>query len=193
MPSEPSGSKSSPRNTVAPLATAAGQVLPAYRFGNIFSDGVEAVLRNGWSVIERNENLLDIDDGCAVCPWLPHCNLGCPFVRQAAKLKRSYTCLVQQVLYQDAPERWPPFSADQVAAHARTLFLSNNLKRLTGAAWQEKTQTITPELRADSNRLTEIIRRDPGLQALYSDELFLLRVNSTEYRLRSAVLKNAAH
>jgi uncharacterized protein len=169
-----------------------GQSSPEYRFGNLFSDGVEAVISNGWSVIERNENLLDIDDGCAVCPWLPHCNLGCPFVRQAAGLKRSYTCLLQKQLYQDAPDRWPPLPADKVAAYARKLFLSNNLQRLAGEAHQEKTRVITPELFSDQNRLAEIIRRDPGLRHLYSDELFFLRINGAEYRLRSAVLKNAA-
>lgn len=169
-----------------------GQSSPQYRFGNIFSDGVEAILSNGWSMIERNENLLEIDDECAVCPWLPHCNLGCTFVRQAAGLKRSYTCLLQKQLYQDAPERWPPFSADQVAAYARKFFLSNNLKRLTGEAHEEKTRVITPELFTDANRLAELIRRDPGLQAVYSSGLFLLRINGVEHRLRSAVLKNAA-
>jgi uncharacterized protein len=169
-----------------------GQSSPAYRFGNLFSDGVEAILSNGWSVIERNENLLEIDDECAVCPWLPHCNLGCTFVRQAAGLKRSYTCLLQKQLYQDAPERWPPFAADQVAAHARKFFLSNNLQRLRGEAYAEKTRVITPELFTDANRLAELIHRDPGLQAVYSSELFFLRINGTDYQLRSAVLKNMA-
>ncbi|TAA75067.1 MAG: uncharacterized protein CDV28_11241 [Candidatus Electronema aureum] len=169
-----------------------GQSSPEYRFGNLFSDGVEAIISNGWSVIERNENLLDIDDGCAVCPWLPHCNLGCPFVRQAAGLKRSYTCLLQKQLYQDAPDRWPPLPADKVAAHARKFFLSNNLKRLRGEVYAEKTRVITPELFTDANRLAELIRRDPGLQAVYSNELFFLRINGADYQLRSAVLKNMA-
>lgn len=166
-----------------------GQSSPAYRYGNIFTDGVEAVISKGWQVMERNENLLDIDDDCARCPWLPHCNLGCTFVRQEMGLKKSYTCLLQKQLYQDAPERWPPLPADKVAAYAQRLFLSNNLKKLR-QTHHEKERVISAELFADANRLAEIIQRDPDLQALYSSDLFFLRVNGVEYRLRSAILKN---
>ena len=167
-----------------------GQSSPAYRYGNIFTDGVETVIDNGWNMMERNENLLDIDDDCARCPWLPHCNLGCTFVRQETGLKKSYTCLLQKQLYQAAPDRWPPLPEDRIAAYSQRFFLSNNLKKLR-QTYTKKERVISPELFTDTNRLTEIIRRDPKLQALYSDEIFFLRINGVEYRLRSAILKNA--
>lgn len=166
-----------------------GQSSSDYRYGNIFTDGIEAVVSNGWNVIERNENLLDMDDDCARCPWLPHCNLGCTFVRQETGLKRSYTCLLQKQLYQDAPDRWPPLPDDKIAAYRQRFFLNNNLKKLQ-KTYTEKERVTSPELFADANRLTEIIQRDATLQALYSDELFFLQVNGVEYRLHSAILKN---
>ncbi|WP_446010252.1 SPASM domain-containing protein [Candidatus Electrothrix sp.] len=170
-----------------------GQSSPAYRYGNIFTDGVEAVINNGWNMMERNENLLDIDDDCACCPWLAHCNLGCTFVRQETGLRKSYTCLLQKQLYQDAPDRWPPLPPEKIAAYAQRLFLNNNLKKLQRplqSPYTKKERVISPELFDDTNTLNEIIRRDTKLQALYSDELFFLRINGVEYRLRSAILKN---
>jgi uncharacterized protein len=166
-----------------------GQSAAAYRYGNIFTDGVEAVIPSGWSVMERNENLLDIDDACATCPWLPHCHLGCPFVRQAAGLKRSYTCLLQKQLYQDTPERYPPLNPDQLSLYSQQFFLRNNLKKLQ-QVHAEKERIATPELSFETNTLAAIIQRDPYLPALYSEQLFFLRVNGIEYRLRSAILKN---
>ncbi|WPD21892.1 MAG: SPASM domain-containing protein [Candidatus Electrothrix scaldis] len=166
-----------------------GQSSPAYRYGNIFTDGVEAVIGNGWNMMERNENLLDIDDDCACCPWLPHCNLGCTFVRQETRLKKSYTCLLQKQLYQDAPDRWPPLPPEEITAYAQRLFLNNNIKKLQ-QGYVKKERVISPELFTDTNTLSEIIRRDAKLQALYSDELFFLRINGVEYRLHSAILKN---
>ncbi|MCI5190475.1 MAG: radical SAM protein, partial [Candidatus Electrothrix sp. AS4_5] len=120
-----------------------GQSSPAYRYGNIFTDGMETVINNGWNIIERNENLLDIDEDCAHCPWLSHCNLGCTFVRQETGLKKSYTCLLQKQLYQDMPDRWPPLPQEQISAYAQQLFLNNNLKKLQ-QPYKEKKQVISP-------------------------------------------------
>ncbi|MCI5222026.1 MAG: radical SAM protein [Candidatus Electrothrix sp. AR4] len=167
-----------------------GQSSSQYRFGNIIEDDIETIINNGWNLIERNENLLDIDEECAKCAYMPYCNLGCTFVRQETGLKKSYTCLLQKQLYQDNPDRYPPFAADKIPGYAQQFFLRNNLKKLH-KAHIEKQSFVTQELTQKTNRLSEIIRRDAKLRSLYSVDLFFLRVNGVKYRLRSAILKNA--
>ncbi|MCW5207504.1 SPASM domain-containing protein, partial [Desulfobulbus sp. US2] len=167
-----------------------GQSSEEYYYGNIFEESIETIINNGWATIERNENRLEIDDACAECAYMPYCNVGCTFVRQEAGLKRSYTCLLQKEMYRDNPDRYPPLAPEQIPLYAKQFFLQNNLQRME-EVYLEKERFITPELALESNRLREIIARDKNLQALYSDEIFFLRVNGVEYRLRSAILKNA--
>ncbi len=167
-----------------------GQSSEDYYYGNIFQDDIETIINTGRATIERNENRLHIDDDCASCEYMPYCNLGCTFVRQEAGLHKSYTCLLQKEMYQDNPDRYPPLPAEQIPLYAKQFFLQNNLQRME-EVHPEKERFITPELALESNRLREIIDRDPKLQALYSDEMFFLRVNGVEYRLRSGILKNS--
>ncbi|MCI5123586.1 MAG: SPASM domain-containing protein [Candidatus Electrothrix sp. AR5] len=167
-----------------------GQSSDQYYYGNIFEESIGTIINNGWATIERNENRLDIDDACAECAYMPYCNAGCTFVRQETGLKRSYTCLLQKEMYRDNPDRYPPLVPEQIPQYAKQFFLQNNLQRME-EVYPEKERFITPELALESNRLREIIARDKDLQALYSDEIFFLRVDGVEYRLRSAILKNA--
>jgi len=169
-----------------------GQSSKHYRYGNIYHDDIEGIISNGFSVIERNENRMEISDDCTKCLYLPYCNLGCTFVRQEAGMNKSYTCQLQKHLYLDNSDRWPPFSKDKISEYVKYLFLHNNIKRLESKKADKKSVKkgyITTELNDDSNLLSEIIRRDSNLQSLYSEDLFFLLVNDVKYWLRSAILK----
>ncbi len=165
-----------------------GQASSAYRYGNVFSDAIEEIIDHAWHVMERNENRLDIDPECAACAYMPYCHLGCPYVRESAKLTKSYTCLLQKQLYQDDPARYPPLAPERIASYNKVFFLRNNLKQLD-TPHRQKQASITPELYSEENHLRAIIARDTNLQALYAEDLFYLQVDELEYPLHSAILK----
>jgi len=169
-----------------------GQSSPSYRYGNIFQDEIEEIIANGWKVIERNENRLEPDPACLRCAYLPYCNLGCTFVRQEAGLRKSYTCELQQALYRDDPERYPPYRPADIEAHSRHWLLRNNLQQLSVSPHKDKSRFVTPELYQAEHSLPALIQADPILQALYAEDLFFLVVDGVRYPLRSPLLKNEA-
>lgn len=167
-----------------------GQSSPDYYYGNVLHDEVDEIIANGWKVIERNENRMQLSADCLQCAYVPHCNAGCTFVRQQAGLEKSYTCELQQAIYRDNPAQYPPLPPGERAAYRQHLLLHNNLRQLQQAHPQRETY-LTPELQAEENQLAALIARDPLLRELYSESLFYLRVDGVMYPLRSAILKTA--
>lgn len=165
-----------------------GQSSPQYRYGNVFQDDIKAIIANGWKVIERNENRLELDDECLQCAYINYCNAGCTFVRETGNLSKSYTCKLQQALYQDNPEKYPPLADTQRNVYIKQLLLQNNLKKLK-ETYPAKQSYITNELYQDENSLSALIAKDEILQQLYSSELFYLQINGTTYFLKSPILK----
>ncbi|OUD14634.1 hypothetical protein TPSD3_06035 [Thioflexithrix psekupsensis] len=165
-----------------------GQSSLHYRYGNIFTDDIEDIINNGWKVIERNENRLDIDAECQQCAYIAYCHSGCTFVRDETQLKKSYTCELQKVMYQDAADKYPPWPADRVAIYVQRFLLRNNLKQLS-VIHRKKTQVFTPEIIAPENSLAALIDNDPILRDLYRDDLFFLQIDHSRYYLQSAILK----
>jgi uncharacterized protein len=165
-----------------------GQSSAHYRYGNIFQDEIKAIIANGWKVIERNENRLELDDECLQCAYINYCNAGCTFVREVANLNQSYTCKLQKALYRDNPERYPPLADTQRSIYLKQLLLHNNLKKLK-ETYPAKQSYITSELYQDENSLSSLIATDEILQQLYSSELFYLNINGTTYFLKSPILK----
>ncbi len=168
-----------------------GQSSTQYRYGNLFQDDINEIIENGWKVIERNENRLEINTDCARCEYIHYCHSGCTFVRDEAALKKSYTCQLQKVIYRDAPDKYPPLAPEQIADYGKQLLLHNNIKQLN-VAHLKKSQVITPELFDSSNQLSALIQADEVLQHLYSDSLFFLQVEDTRYALSSPILKTVA-
>jgi len=165
-----------------------GQSSPQYRYGNVFEDEIETIIDNGWKVIERNENRLELDDDCLQCAYISYCHAGCTFVREAAHLRKSYTCKLQKALYQDNPDKYPPLSDMQRRAYIKPFLLHNNIKKLK-ETYPAKQSYITSELFDDENSLSALIAKDKILSQLYSPELFFLKVDGTTYFLKSAILK----
>jgi uncharacterized protein len=165
-----------------------GQASTQYRYGNVFQDEIETIIANGWKVIERNENRLELDEECLQCTYINYCNAGCTFVREAANLSKSYTCKLQKALYQDNPKKYIPLSDTQHSVYIKQLLLHNNIKQLK-ETYPAKQSYITNELYQDENSLSSLITKDKILQQLYSSELFYLNINGINYSLKSPLLK----
>lgn len=166
-----------------------GQSSTNYCYGNLFADEIDDIISNGWKTIERNENKMSLDDDCMCCEYLTYCNLGCTFVREATGLKKSYTCELQKLIYQDNPERYPPLPPEKINRHAQLFLLRNQIAKLE-TKHTTKQAPLTSELFAPENRLSSLIEKDPILQELYSESLFFLEIDGTRYNLRSGILKN---
>ncbi|MBT4838251.1 MAG: radical SAM protein [Methylococcales bacterium] len=166
-----------------------GQSSESYCYGNIFEDEVDDIISNGWQVIERNENTMEVDDDCLNCCYMPYCNVGCTFVRQQTGAHKSYTCQLQQAIYQDNPEKYRPLMKDEIQQYSQRWLLQNNLKRLQ-THYPQASHFVTPELREPSNQLSELVKNDAVLKQLYATDLFYLKVNGVHYDLHSPLLKN---
>ena len=162
-----------------------GQSSPQYCYGNVFENEIETIITNGWKVIERNENRLDLDDECLQCAYISYCHAGCTFVRESGNLKKSYTCKLQKALYQDNPEKYRPLPDDD---YIKQFLLYNNIKKLK-ETYPEKQAYITNELFESDNTLSALIAKDNILTQLYSSKLFFLKINGITYPLNSAILK----
>ncbi len=165
-----------------------GQSSPHYRYGNVYQDEIETIIANGWKVIERNENRLELDDECLQCPYIQYCHVGCTFVREAANLRKSYTCKLQKALYQDNPDQYRPLSDTQRRDYIKRFLLHNNINKLKETHPTKQTY-ITNELFENDNSLQALIAKDNILSELYSPALFFLKINGTPYFLKSAILK----
>ncbi len=171
-----------------------GQSSKNYYYGNIFNDNIEDIVSNGWKQIESNENRMDIDDECLSCEYFPYCNLGCPFVRDETKDSKSYTCKLQKEIYKDNPEKYPAYEKNYIDEYVKKFLYVNKIDKIKDFT-QKREQNITYELYDNKNSIANIIKKDKILKELYSDDLFLLEVESDDkkeiYNLSSQILKNS--
>ncbi len=166
-----------------------GQSSEAFYYGNLLQDDINKIISNGWQTIERNENLLEVDQECLTCVYICYCNAGCCFVRYQTGFTKSYTCRLQQELYHDNPERYPPLGKWQLNHYVKNFLMHNQLKQLP-KTHATKSNFVTSELLDARNQLYALIAGDNILRELYSEELFYLRVNGIRYRLKSGILKS---
>ena len=167
-----------------------GQASLDYQYGNIYREDIDDIIENGWKVIERNENRLTVSEDCMHCAYMPYCNVGCTFVRQHTGLIKSYTCQLQQVLYRENPEKYPPLATPEaIENYTKHWLLRNNLQRLTQTHHTKK-QFLSDELSQAQNNLLALIETDKTLQQLYADDLLFLQIDNNRYFLRSPLLKN---
>jgi uncharacterized protein len=165
-----------------------GQSSQHYRYGNLYQDDIETIIANGWKVIERNENKMELDKDCLQCVYIQHCHAGCTFVREVAHLRKSYTCKLQKALYQDNPEQYRPLSDSEREDYIKRFLLHNNIKQLKDTH-PNKQSYITNELFDNENRLSPLIAKDRILTELYSPNIFYIKINGITYFLKSAILK----
>lgn len=154
-----------------------GQKHPDYYYGNIYKNSVEEILTTARRKIFINHNKDGFNEECAKCGYLYVCKTGCPFVKNNYKTNKSYTCLLQQKMYQDRNIEKDQFNEEFVYQYVSKMRAIDSSKYL-------------PEKKSlDYPSLEEMIQGDAKLKYIYDDSSFILKVDDTEYKLASQVLK----
>ena len=172
-----------------------GQSSEKYKYGNIYKDDIDKIVSKGFSIIQKNENELEIDKDCSVCEYIKYCNFGCTFVRDEARLNKSYTCKLQKAIYKENKGLYPPMTENEVGDYYKFILFKNNIKNiekdLNSAGKESKeNHTITPELFKEKNTLYEIIKRDKILMHLYDDKNFKISINGQIRNLKSQIFSS---
>ena len=173
-----------------------GQGIEDFHYGNIFNDSVDTILANGARKIELMHRAQGFDAACQSCVHLARCHTGCPVVKFQRGSGRSYTCELQQAIYADYPCSYPPATTEQQrhdaqayrnAMHPQTMFGES-----VAATMPPEGIRLPNDLIEHKNTLVAMIAADPVLQALYSDDSFVLELNGELIPLASALLKGRA-
>lgn len=156
-----------------------GQKQKDYYYGNIYTDSVDKILQTAQKKIFMNHNKEGFNEECAKCGYLYLCKTGCPFIKNTYKTNKSYTCLLQQKMYKDRNYQKDEYNEEFVYEYLskmRTVDLDKYVPK--------KKDSI-------NGTLEEIIDKDPKLKYIYDKDSFILKVDNTEYKLESQILKNS--
>lgn len=156
-----------------------GQKNKDYYYGNIYTDTVEKILQTAKTKIFMNHNKLPFNDECSKCGYLYLCKTGCPFVKNTYNTNKSYTCLLQQKMYEDRAYSKDEYNDDFVYHYVTIM---RNV---------DSTKYIPENKNPDYQSLTNLIRQDPKLKYIYADDVFTLKVDNDEYQLSSQILKKS--
>ncbi len=156
-----------------------GQKNKDYYYGNIYTDTVEKILQTAKTKIFMNHNKLPFNDECSKCGYLYLCKTGCPFVKNTYNTNKSYTCLLQQKMYEDRAYSKDEYNDDFVYHYVTIM---RNV---------DSTKYIPENKNPDYPSLTNLIRQDPKLKYIYADDVFTLKVDNDEYQLSSQILKKS--
>ena len=154
-----------------------GQAHEEFRYGNIYEDAVEDIFARAREKILSAHARAGFDPACARCGWLYLCRTGCPFVKDLYHSPRSYTCRLQQELYEgwghvkDESEPWTVYE-----------YLDKVHPELAG-------EYLPPRIPRGVPRLQDIIRGDPQLKYIYDPDAFLLEVDGETWPLASQILR----
>ncbi|MGD8590485.1 MAG: hypothetical protein PVG22_16805, partial [Chromatiales bacterium] len=137
------------------------------------------------------ENNKAPNEECYACQYLPYCNQGCIFVREEKGSTKSYTCKLQQEIYRDQPDRYPPYDPTDIAAYSEAYRFHNNVIALDPQELGKPSERyITPELMEAQNALAQLIACDDTLKQVYADDLFRITIDGTSFALESPILNN---
>ena len=98
-----------------------GQKNPDYYYGNIYKNSVNEILNNAFSKIFINHNKMSFNKDCKNCGYLYLCKTGCPFVKNAYKTNKSYTCKLQQEMYKDRGYKKDEFNDEFVYEYIKQM------------------------------------------------------------------------
>lgn len=160
-----------------------GQKDENFYYGNIYKDTVEGILNNAQRKIFEIHNKIGINEECLKCKYLYLCKTGCPYVKNNYKIDKSYTCKLQQEIYKNDEKLYPE---DQNIEESAYVYLSKTHPNIS-SSYHPKEKIITG---LDIPSLTQIISLDKRLKNIYSDNIFILKVDNTEYKLESQILRN---
>ena len=153
-----------------------GQKNKDYYYGNIYTNTVDEILDKASSMIFKNHNKMPFNEECKNCGYLYLCKTGCPFVKNVYKTNKSYTCLLQQRMYEDRNLEKDEYNDDFVYKYVSKMRLDDKEKYI-------------PSKINEEDSLEKIISLDPKLKNIYSKDIFILDIDGTEYKLESQILK----
>jgi uncharacterized protein len=169
-----------------------GQGTPAFRFGNLLTDPVDQVLRQGQEQIRDAHQRAGLDEDCRSCATFHHCHTGCPFVKTRTGSGKSYTCQLQKALYDDSPATYPRLAGDterDAVVQAYVADMHPHLLFTEPAPARTPSGLVLPnDLADDKNALQAIIEADPILQTLYSDAAVVMQLHDQFLPLASPLL-----
>ena len=155
-----------------------GQKHSDYYYGNIYINNISEILDNAYKKIFINHNKLPFNDECSKCGYLYLCKTGCPFVKNVYNINKSYTCRLQQEMYKDRK-----YNKDKYNDETTYEYVS---KMRT-----DSIEKYIPKKNSESYpSLEQIIELDSKLKYIYDNTVFILKVDSSEYKLSSQILKN---
>ena len=153
-----------------------GQKNKDYYYGNIYTNTVDEILETASNMIFKNHNKIPFNEECKNCGYLYLCKTGCPFVKNVYKTNKSYTCLLQQRMYEDRNLAKDEYNDDFVYKYVSKMRLDDKEKYI-------------PSKINEEDSLEKIISLDPKLKNIYSKDIFILDIDGTEYKLESQILK----
>ena len=156
-----------------------GQKNKDYYYGNIYNNTVEEILNTAYNKIFINHNKEPFNEECKTCGYLYLCKTGCPFVKNTYKSNKSYTCKLQQKMYQDRNYQKDEFNDITLYNYVSKMRLDNPTHYMPN-----KENENYPSLKT-------IINEDKKLKYIYDNNSFILKVNDKEYKLESQILKKS--
>ena len=156
-----------------------GQKNKDYYYGNIYNNTVEEILNTAYNKIFINHNKEPLNEECKTCGYLYLCKTGCPFVKNTYKSNKSYTCKLQQKMYQDRNYQKDEFNDITLYNYVSKMRLDN------------PTSYMPNKENENYPSLETIINEDKKLKYIYDNNSFILKVNDKEYKLESQILKKS--
>ena len=155
-----------------------GQKHPDYYYGNIYNNSVKEILETAYKKIFLNHNKELLNEDCTKCGYLYLCKTGCPFVKNNYKSNKSYTCMLQQKMYNDRNLLKDKYNDDFVYYYVKKMRLEDSSKYMP----DNNVNLNYPSLR-------EMIDKDKDLKYIYDNNTFILKVDEQKYFLESQILK----
>ncbi len=154
-----------------------GQKNPNYYYGNIYKNSVEEIMSTAKNKIFLNHNKQEFNDECSKCGYLYLCKTGCPFVKNNYNSSKSYTCMLQKEMYKDRGYLKDEYNDETVYEYVNKMRL------------EDKEKYYPVKKQNDYTLLEEIIKQDKNLKYIYDEDSFILKVDNSEYKLSSQILK----
>ena len=155
-----------------------GQKNKDYYYGNIYENSVQEILNTAYNKIFLNHNKRPLNDECTKCGYLHLCKTGCPFVKNNYNSNKSYTCKLQQKMYQDRNYSKDEYNDDFVYYYVNKMRLEETTNYLP-----------SPNKNLDYPSLEQMINIDNNLKYIYDNNSFILKVDGIEYALESQIIK----
>ena len=154
-----------------------GQKNKDFYYGNIYNNTIEEILDEANNKILKAHQRLPFNEDCSNCKYLYLCKTGCPFVKNVYNINKSYTCMLQQKLY----EFWN-FEKDNY--NDETVY-----NYITKMHPEEMIKYYPTRNSLEYKDLKDLIKEDNRLKCIYDDKSFILKLDDEEYKLSSQILK----